>query len=75
VTIRVDDQDVPRLVQKWHYGSAYDFVVTLCNGDEIHLDIGEVRDASCRGYQRWNADTDQMAVDAFVASYMEAYFR
>lgn len=72
--IRVDKNEIPRIVQQWSYAPSSLFEVRLCNDKVVMLDIYAVRDNSCRGYRQWDADKDQMAIDRFVEDYKYLFF-
>ena len=73
--IRCDKDGVPMQVQKWSYQRGMTFQVELCNGKTWMLDIGTVRDHSCRGYTRWDNAADQMAIDKFVDDHRARFFK
>ena len=64
--MRVDNQDIPKLVQGWIYGPAETFEVILFNGKILFLDKWQIREDSLKGYSRWNEIPDQEAIDEFI---------
>ena len=74
MNVRVDRNDIPTLVQNWRYREARSFEIELCDGRYWLLDMDAVREESCRGYERWSAETDQMAIDEFVNKHMALFY-
>lgn len=63
---RVDEEGVPRLVQRWQYAGGMSFEVKFFNGHILMFDRWTVREAYRPEKTDWTVEQDSEAIDAFV---------